>query len=203
MLKYKNTQIKKLKHLISRASTTTSKMVSKTTITFTTAVTSYTSSNIQDKWEINLFKKELISEEKSLLQKGPKFVVTLATNPIKEYIFTTTVAAFQAGELNGFDCSGLYHDTSRILNTFTNKPIHTNITKSEVLALENPRKDKELIIVTADKGLSLVVMDKTEYTTKCEGLLQDNSVYQHLSKDTSLTIHKELIKILQDYKNNN
>ena len=37
----------------------------------------------------------------------------------------------------------------------------------------------------------------------CEALLQDNSVYQHLSKDTSPTIHKELIKILQDYKNNN
>ena len=47
------------------------------------------------------------------------------------------------------------------------------------------------------------VMDKTEYITKFEALLQDNSVYQHLSKDTSSTIHKELIKILQDYKNNN
>ena len=46
-------------------------------------------------------------------------------------------------------------------------------------------------------------MDKTEYITNCEALLQDNSVYQHLSKDTSPTIHKELIKILQDYKNNN
>ena len=32
---------------------------------------------------------------------------------------------------------------------------------------------------------------------------QDNSVYQHLLQDTSPTIHKELIKILQDYKNNN
>ena len=30
-----------------------------------------------------------------------------------------------------------------------------------------------------------------------------NSVYQHLSKHTSPTIHKECIKILQDYKNNN
>ena len=46
-------------------------------------------------------------------------------------------------------------------------------------------------------------MDKTEYITKCEALLQGNSVHQHLSKDTSPTIHKELIKILQDYRNNN
>ena len=45
-------------------------------------------------------------------------------------------------------------------------------------------------------------MDKTEYITKCEALLQNNSVYQLHFKATSPTIHKELIKILQDYKNN-
>ena len=202
-LQYKNTQIKKLKHLISRSSTTSSNMDSKTTNTSNTAVTSSTSSRIQGKWVINLSKKELTPEEKSLLQKGPKFAVTKATIPIKVYIPTTTVTAPQTGELNGVDCSGLYHDVNRILNTFTNKPIHTNITKAEHLALENLRKDKDCIIVIAGKGVALVVMGKTEYITKCEALLQDNSVYQHLSKDTSPNIHKELVKILQDYKNNN
>ena len=108
------------------------------------------------------------------------------------------MAALQAGELNGVDCSCLYHDVNRILNSYTNKPIHTNITKAKHLALENCRENKDCNIVTAD-----IVMDKTEYITKCEALLQDNSVYQHLSKDTSPTIHKELIKILQDYKNKN
>ena len=112
------------------------------------------------------------------------------------------LTALQAGELNGVDCNGLYHDGNRIRNIFTNKPIHTNITKSENLALENLRKDRAHIIVTAHKGVALVVMDRTENITKCEAFLQDNSVYQHLSKHTSPTIHKELIKILQDYKNN-
>ena len=130
-LQYKNTQIKKLKHLISRSSTTTSQETSKTTNTFNTAVTSSTSSSIQDNWVINLSKKELTPEEKSLLWKGPKFGVTPATIPIKEYISTTTVAALQESELNGVDYSGLYQDINRILNTFINKPIHTNITKSE------------------------------------------------------------------------
>ena len=73
-------------------------------------------------------------------------------------------AALQAGELNGVDCSGLYHDVNRILNTYINKPIHTNITKAKQLALENP------IIVIADKGVALVVMDEVEYITKCEAL---------------------------------
>ena len=66
-LQYKNTQIKKLKHLISRSSTITSKMSSKTTNNFNTAVTSSSSSSIQDKCVINLSKKELTPEEKSLL----------------------------------------------------------------------------------------------------------------------------------------
>ena len=135
--------------------------------------------------------------------KGSNFAVTLATIPIKEYNSITTLAALQAGELNGVDCSGLYHDVNRILNTYTKKPIHANITKAEHLAPENLRKDSDHFIVTVDKGVTQVVMDKTEYITKCEALLQDNSVYQHLCKDISSTTHKELITILQDYKNNN
>ena len=108
------------------------------------------------------------------------------------------MAALQVGKLNAVYCSALHHDVNRIFNTYTNKPIHTKINKAEHLTLENLRKDKDCIIVTADKGVALVVMDKTEYITKCEALLQDNTVYQHLSTDTSPTIHIELIKILQD-----
>ena len=175
----------------------------KTPNIFNIVLTSSASSSIHNKWVIKLSKKELTPEEKSLLQKGPKFVVTPATKPIKEYISTTTVVALQAGALNGMDCSGLYHDVNRILNIFTSKPIDTNIPEAEHLALQSLRKDKDCIIVTAHKGVALVVMDKTEYITKCEALLQDYLVYQHLSKDTSPTTHIELIKILQDYKNNN
>ena len=113
------------------------------------------------------------------------------------------MAAIQTGELYGGDCSSLYLDVNRILNTYTGKPIHTNITKADHLALENLRKYKDQMIVTTDKGVALVVMDKTKYITKCKTCIQNNSVYQHLSKDTSPSIFKEHIKILQDYKNNN
>ena len=43
--------------------------------------------------------------------------------------------------------------------------MQSNITKAEHLALENLRKDKDHTIVTADKGVALVVMGKTEYIT--------------------------------------
>ena len=70
ILQYKNIQIKKLKHLITRSSTTTSKMASKTTNTFNTAVTSSSSSSIQDKWVINLSKKELTPEKSLYYRKA-------------------------------------------------------------------------------------------------------------------------------------
>ena len=76
--------MKKLKHLISWSPTTNSKMASKTTNTFSTAVTSSTSLSIQEKWVINLSKKKLTPEDKSLLQKGPNYAVTPAAIPIKE-----------------------------------------------------------------------------------------------------------------------
>ena len=79
--------------------------------------------------------------------------------------------------------------------------MHTNITKPEHLAFEHLRKGKDHIFITADKGVALVVMDKTEYNVKPSN--KTTQVYQHLPKDTSPTIHKELIKILQDWKNNN
>ena len=135
---------------------------------------------------INLSKKEPTPEKKSLLQKDQKFAVTPATIPIKEYI-STIVAAPQAGKLNGVDCSGLFHDVNRILNSYTNKPIHTNITKAEHLALENLRKDKDHIIVTADKCVALVVMDKTEYITKCEALYKTTQ-FTNISPKTHLQL---------------
>ena len=55
-----------------------------------------------------------------------------------------------------------------MLNTYTNKPVHTNITKSEHWALENIRKDKDHIIFTAYKGVALVELDKTEYITNAK-----------------------------------
>ena len=123
-----------LKHLIYRPSTTASKISSETA---NIAVTSSTSSRVQAKWVVNLSKKELTPEEKSLPKKSSKFAVTQASIPIKEYISTTTVAVFQAGELNGIDCSDLYDNVSIILNSYITKPMHTNITKAEHLALEN------------------------------------------------------------------
>ena len=42
--------------------------------------------NLQEKWVYNLSSKPLTSVEKSLLQKGPKFAITLSCTPITDFI---------------------------------------------------------------------------------------------------------------------
>ena len=57
--------------------------------------------------------------------------------------------------------------TMMSIEFYIDKLVHSSITKAEHLVLENLRKSLIHIIVTVDKGAALVVMDKTEYITKC------------------------------------
>ena len=50
-------------------------------------------------------------------------------------------------------------------------PPKPNITKEEWKAIEKLRKDDTQIVLTADKGVALVVMKKEEYDKKAEELL--------------------------------
>ena len=43
------------------------------------------------------------------------------------------------------------------------------------------------MILTADKGVAMVVMDRQDYISKARGLLNDKDTYRSLSKDP---IHK-------------
>ena len=91
----KNTQIKKLKHLISRAFTMTSKMGLQDNQHFQHCCHLFCFVKYSGKWVINHSKRDLTPKEKSFLQKGLLFVVTQATIPIKEYISTTTLLLWQ------------------------------------------------------------------------------------------------------------
>ena len=52
------------------------------------------------------------------------------------------------------------------------------------------------MILTADKGVALVVMDKSQYIDKCMGLLDDTKVYKPC-KDTTKKLHRDVQEALQ------
>ena len=47
-----------------------------------------------------------------------------------------------------------------------------NITKEDRKAIEELRRDKTRMILTADEGVSMVVMDRDDYNQKADALLQ-------------------------------
>ena len=55
------------------------------------------------------------------------------------------------------------------------KPAKMNLTESETRALKNLKKDDTIIITPADKGKSLLVMDKDIYVQRMEEKLRDET----------------------------
>ena len=75
----------------------------------------------------------------------------------------------------------------------------SNITKEELKALNELKKDQERIILTTDKGVALVVMNKTDYINKSEELL-NTSTYKRIPEDPTNRQKARLINILKKIK---
>ena len=66
-------------------------------------------------------------------------------------------------------------------------------------ALQDLRKDGCCNVLTAHKGVTLVVMDKAMYIEKCLALLKDKEVYKEC-RDQTRAIHSKVVKQLLDLK---
>ena len=75
-----------------------------------------------------------------------------------------------------------------------------NITKEEAQALADLRKDQARVILTADKGVALVVMDRTEYSNKAQDLLEDGGTYKEIKTDPTNKLKNKLINLLKKIK---
>ena len=77
-----------------------------------------------------------------------------------------------------------------------NKGAHSNTTKEEWEAIKTLREDSSHVVLTVDKGVALVVMDKSQYIEKCMALLNDARVYKPC-KDTTKKLHRDIQESLQ------
>ena len=69
--------------------------------------------------------------------------------------------------------------TKEVLQHFKDKKGPTrNTTRKEREAIKTLREDSSHVVLTADKGVALVVMDKSQYIDKCMALLNDTKVYK-------------------------
>ena len=112
-----------------------------------------------------------------LLSHRPNYALVPKNPPIMEYIAAiekacTSLQPGKAEELRG-------EVKANIKKMQFPKQ---NLTKEEHKALEELKKDKTRMILTADKGVSIVVLDREEYIKKADELLSQSS-YKKISTD--------------------
>ena len=62
-----------------------------------------------------------------------------------------------------------------------NNNVPQHLSKSEFLALQNLRKNKDIVIQKSDKGNSVVVLDEADYLDKMVNLLNDTRKFKKIN----------------------
>ena len=99
------------------------------------------------KWVINLSNRPLTPAQRSVLAKGPNFAVTPRQPPNLEYITAIEAACTK---LSQQDVEELRADINRVLRS--SHPPKPNLTKAQNTALRELKRDRDHIVLTADKG---------------------------------------------------
>ena len=155
--------------------------------------TSVLASECMQKWVTNCSQRILSDPELSVWKKGLNFAVTPKKLPVVDLIAATESACRY---LNSSDANELRAKVVSTIGKHGNIN-DQNITKKERKAIEDFRKDENIMILPADKDRTTVVMDKQEYLNKCNSMLQDTKTYKH---DPTAKYKRELAALLKDLK---
>ena len=143
----------------------------------------------------NLSGVSLTKAQMSLLAYGPNFAIAPKHPPYGDYITAVEQACLNlephnAEELRAEIRGALRHSHKS----------GSNITKEEAQALSELKKDHSRVILTANKGVALVVMDRTEYNNKAQKLLEDGRLYKEIKTGATNNLKNKHINLLKKIK---
>ena len=101
------------------------------------------------------------------------------------------------GRLKEQDAMELRADINALLRKA--KAPKPNIARQESIALSQLRRDKDRVILTVDKGVAMVVMDREDYINKAKDLLAQLA-YRAIPADPTNKIKAQLITKLRRIK---
>ena len=116
--------------------------------------------------------------------------------PIEAYITSTEQAANKLPPKKQMNLGRMSTGSSNKYNSTTNTATLTPQHK----ALTELKQDQSRVVLTADKGVAMVIMDQQDYINKAQTLLQDTNTYKVLPKDSTSYLKNKLITILKDIK---
>ena len=128
------------------------------------------------------------------LAHGPNYAIVPRSPPVGEYITATENVCNQLQQGKAEELRG--EIKSVLKNIHTPRP---NITREERKAIDELRKDETKMILTADKGVSMVVLNRDDYNQKAEALLQE-SAYMPILNDPTNMYKNKLIALLKTIK---
>ncbi|KAK9402181.1 hypothetical protein NXF25_010537 [Crotalus adamanteus] len=132
----------------------------------------------------NISDRILTKAEINVLSKGFNFAVAPKHIPTETIICGVKTSLTK---INPDDANKIRLEITNIL--CTSKPPKSNLPKEEQTALRNLKEDTSIIILPADKGNAMVVMNTSDYQTKLTNLLQD-STYKPLNRDPTTYLEK-------------
>ena len=141
----------------------------------------------------NLSSTPLTEDQIKALSNGPNFAVVPRVPPVGEYIMAIENMCNQLQQGKAEEFMGEIKTVSKI------QAPRFNITREERKAIDELRRDKNRIILTANKGVSMVVMDRDDYNKKAEELLQQ-SAYRPIPHDPTNKLKTRLISLLKHIK---
>ena len=150
--------------------------------------------DMRKRWVVNLSSQPLTEAETKLLAHGPNFTVTSRSPPTIECVTTIEEICHKMEQGEAEELRG---EVKAILkNTNPPKP---NITKEEQKVMVKLRKDDTRIVLTADKGVTLVVINKEDYEKKAEELLNETT-YNNITNEPTTQYKNKLISLIKTIK---
>ena len=150
--------------------------------------------NSNNKWVKNLSRRPLTKAQENILSHGPNYAIVTREPPIGEYVAQIERVCQSLTQGEGEE---LRAEVKAIMKK--TKPPKLNISKEEARAIKELKKDQDRMVLTADKGVSMVVMDREEYERKSEDLL-NQPTYRALPSDPTTKQKNKLIPILKNIK---
>ena len=115
--------------------------------------------------------------------------------PHGEYI-TAVETACQSLDANTVE--ELRADIYRVLrHPYQLKP---SLSRDELKAMKQLKADKDCMVLTADKAVALVIMDRRDYIRKARELLDGTNTYRTIQSDPTNKLKNKLINTLRKIK---
>ena len=149
----------------------------------------------KSRWVINKSDRQLSQHEKSVLEKGLNFAVTTRSLPVQDVVTNTEIAC---RALPPSKAQSLRGEVVKCLKKA--KAPRSNISKEERIALQELKRDRNIITLPADKGRAIVLLNREEYDKKMLELLKDTKTYSKLDKDPTNEYKNQLISILRRWQ---